>query len=299
MNSSVLPNISDDFQEDRFVRQLEAEHIIAREPSTKKLFREALSAASSDANVLITGDSGTGKDCLANFIHRHSSRAAKPIVHVNCSAIPEELFESELFGYAPGTFTGSLSAGKKGLVHEAAGGTLFLDEIGELSLSLQAKLLPLVQDHVVRSIGSGQNIPVSLRLICATNRNLERMVEQKTFRLDLYYRLNIIPLRTLPLRDRPLDLQGLLQSLSDRYAEAFGRRLILTPDALRFLETRPWSGNVREAENFMEKLYVLEEEETVTREALETRYTFSDFSQFTPPRSSFSGSIPEGGASPV
>ncbi len=258
-----------------FASSLEEEGIIARDPSTVKLFADALSAASSDANILIIGDSGTGKDYLASYIHRHSPRSGGPFVHINCSSIPAELFESELFGYAPGTFTGNQAGGRKGLASEASGGTLFLDEIGELDLNLQTKLLQLVQDRTVRSVGSGENREIDFRLICATNQDLEQMTAQGSFRLDLYYRLSVISLKTLPLSSRPLDLEGLISYFSSRYSRKFSRTLQLSEDAVRFLVSRPWSGNVREVQNFMERLYVLEDHETVTEEILAKNYRFA------------------------
>ena len=157
-----------------------------------KLYSDALSIAPTDANILIVGASGTGKDCLAKFIHRHSPRAGAPFIHINCSAIPAELFESEFFGYESGAFTGSSASGRQGLIAQAAGGTLFLDEIGELDLDLQTKLLQVVQEHSMRSIGSTEYTSVNIRIIAATNRSLPGMIKAGQFRLDLYYRLNVV-----------------------------------------------------------------------------------------------------------
>lgn len=269
------PPVPEDFPDgDSFSSYLSGLGITAWEDSTKKLFFQALRAASSDANVLITGESGTGKDCLASFIHSHSRRREHPFVHVNAASIPEALFESELFGYAPGSFTGGHLSGHRGLAREASGGTLYLDEIGELSPALQTKLLQFIQEHTARSVGSAQTELLDLRIIAATNRDLEEMVAQGLFRRDLFYRLNIISFFTLPLRQRKKDLLGLITHLSQINSERFHITKKFSQDALDFLASRPWSGNLREVENFMERLYVLEDEPVITAKLLETRYSF-------------------------
>lgn len=269
------PPLPEDFPDrDAFSSYLSGLGIIAFEDSTKELFFQALRAAASDANVLITGESGTGKDRLASFIHSHSGRRGGPFVHVNAASIPESLFESELFGYAPGSFTGGQCFGHRGLAREAAGGTLYLDEIGELSPPLQTKLLQFVQEHAARSVGSAQTELLDLRLIAASNRDLEEMAAQGLFRPDLFYRLNIISFFTLPLRRRKKDLLGLISRLSRVNGERFHARKEFSQDALDFLACRPWSGNLREVENFMERLYVLEDEPVITAELLDSRYSF-------------------------
>ena len=183
------------------------EGIVARDSSMVKLYSDALSIAPTDANILIVGASGTGKDCLAKFIHRHSPRAGAPFIHINCSAIPAELFESEFFGYESGAFTGSSASGRQGLIAQAAGGTLFLDEIGELDLDLQTKLLQVVQEHSMRSIGSTEYTSVNIRIIAATNRSLPGMIKAGQFRLDLYYRLNVVSFDIPPLSRRRQDIR--------------------------------------------------------------------------------------------
>ncbi len=257
-----------------FEQSLHKQGIIAKEASTIKLYSDARNIAPTSANILIIGDSGTGKDFLAKYIHQNSPRADKPFIHVNCSAIPADLFESELFGYSAGAFTGSSSSGQKGLAAQASGGTLFLDEIGELDLDLQTKLLMLVQDHKIHTIGASEDTDVDIRIISATNRNLEQMVHDGKFRLDLYYRLNVVSFYVAPLQKRPKDLLAFIEALGQKYEARFQCHKTFTEDALEYLKTRPWNGNIREIQNFMEKLYVLEPAETITQELLKQNYRF-------------------------
>lgn len=247
---------------------------IIGESETKALFAQAYHIAPTNANILIIGDSGTGKDFLARFIHQCSQRSQNPFVHVNCSAIPEELFESEFFGYNQGAFTGAKTSGYKGIVAQASGGTLFLDEIGELEPNQQAKLLMLVQEHRIHSLGAENDTKLDIRIISATNRRLERMVEDGSFRLDLYYRLNVVSLYIPPLSKRPKDLLMLLEHLSDHYEKQFHCRKHFSADATEYLLSLPWHGNIREVQNFMEKLYVLEDEEMITAHLLKENYRF-------------------------
>lgn len=258
-----------------FAAYLREQGIIAYDSSTKKLYSDALSIAPTDANVLIVGASGTGKDCLAKFIHRHSVRSSAPFVHVNCSAIPGELFESEFFGYESGAFTGGSFGGHRGLVAEAAGGTLFLDEIGELDLTLQTKLLQVVQEHSMRRIGSTQNTAANIRIIAATNRQLPMMIKDGAFRLDLYYSLNVVTFEILPLHRRKQDIKGLIEYLSAQYEQLYGCKKIFTTEAMALLMDQEWLGNIREIQNFLEKLYVLEEDQMITDSILRDNYRFS------------------------
>lgn len=249
--------------------------IVAYDKGMVKLFNDAMSIAPTDANILIVGASGTGKDCLAKFIHRHSSRARAPFIHVNCSAIPGELFESEFFGYEAGSFTGGSTSGHRGLVAEAAGGTLFLDEIGELDLTLQTKLLQVVQEHSMRSIGSTEDTAVNIRILAATNRDLPEMIRAKEFRLDLYYRLNVVSFEIPPLSRRKEDIKGLIEYLSGQFGQTYGCQKTFTPEAMDFLMNQEWLGNIREIQNFMEKLYVLEDASVITDTLLKENYRFS------------------------
>ncbi|MEW6624829.1 MAG: sigma 54-interacting transcriptional regulator [Bacillota bacterium] len=207
-------------------------------------------AASSDSNVLITGESGTGKELFAHGIHNASSRNAGPFIIVNCAAIPKDLIESELFGYEGGSFTDARKGGKIGLFEMADGGTIFLDEIGDLDLAMQVKLLRFLQDRKLRRIGSVKEVSIDVRIIAATNRDLDVMVEQKQFRQDLYYRLHVMPIRLPALRERKQDIKCLSEFFLKKYC--FGRKLKFSSRALEKLVDYNWPGNVRELENAIE-----------------------------------------------
>lgn len=210
-------------------------------------------AAGTTANVLITGDSGTGKSHLAREIHK-MGRPDKPFVEVNCSSIAPNLFESELFGYVGGSFTGALSSGKIGYFEQAQGGTVFLDEIGELPLDMQVKLLSVLQNKTIYRVGSTRPIPVDIRIIAATNQDLQDMIAAKKFRQDLYYRLNAYPIRIPPLRDRKEDLPLLASSFVKRYCRKYNlEEKTLAAEAIRKIQAYDWPGNIRELENVIER----------------------------------------------
>ncbi len=270
-------NKRSDMTKESLPEELRSQGIVARDPHSLKLFSDALLIAPTQPNVLIVGESGTGKGLLARFLHDHSPRRDKPFVHVNCSAIPAELFEAEFFGYESGTFTGQLADSKKGLVSQAAGGSLFLDEIGDLTPSLQAKLLQVIQEHQVRSLGSTLAKELDIRLIAATNRDLASMVQSGRFRLDLYYRLNVVTLEIPPLRQRRQDVKELLEVLSERYAAKGSDKKTFLPDAVAWLQEQDWPGNIREMQNFMERLYVLETRTELDADYLKERYHFPAF----------------------
>jgi len=214
-------------------------------------------AAPTDATVLITGENGTGKDVLAHEIHALSNRRDKPLVCVDAGAIPESLFESELFGHVKGAFTDAHSD-HKGKFEMADGGTLFLDEIGNLPLHLQAKLLRALQERKVVPVGSEKAVPVDIRLVCATNRDLEAMVREGTFRQDLYFRINVFHLHIPPLRERREDLQPLAEMFTATFAERYHRQVRgLSPAAIEKLQQQRWSGNVRELQNVIERAVIL------------------------------------------
>jgi len=227
--------------------------IITRSPAMEDLLRQAKLVADSDAAVLITGESGTGKELLAQAIHRASPRGARPFVAVNCGAIPGELLESELFGHARGAFTGAVQA-HKGLFQAADGGTLLLDEIGDMPLPLQVKLLRVLQQGEVRPVGSTQAIPVNVRVISATHRDLEALRTAGLFREDLYYRLMVVALHLPALSERREDIPVLaahfLRKLAERYRKAVPA---LAPDAQQLLVAAPWPGNVRQLLNLLEQ----------------------------------------------
>jgi two-component system NtrC family response regulator len=233
------------------------DHIIGHSKALLRVLDMASRAAQSNSTVLIRGETGTGKELLAKAIHHNSPRGAKPFVTINCGAIPKDLLESELFGHVKGAFTGAL-ADKRGKVELADGGTLFLDEIGELPLDLQVKMLRLIQDGQIDKVGSLTPVVVDVRVIAATHRNLQAMIEDGTFREDLYYRLAVIPLELPPLRDRAEDTLELVQTLFVKATAKHGKnKLKLPPVLLPYFSGYRWPGNVRELENIIERLVVL------------------------------------------
>jgi PAS domain S-box-containing protein len=214
-----------------------------------------------DVTVLILGESGVGKEVIAKYIHDNSTRKNGPFVAVNCGAIPEHLLESELFGYAAGSFTGALKNGKAGLFESAENGSLFLDEIGELPTNLQVKILRVLEMHEVTRIGECKSIPVNARILAATNRDLEEMVKNKTFRDDLYYRLNVIQITIPPLRERIEDIAPLSMHFLNHYNQVYHQKKRISSDALRVFKQHSWPGNIRELKNAMERLVVVSEGE--------------------------------------
>lgn len=231
--------------------------IVSRSSRMADLLAEARMVARSDASVLLRGDSGTGKEMLAQAIHRASPRAARPFIAVNCGAIPEALLESELFGHVKGAFTDAV-ANHKGLFQAADGGTLMLDEIGDMPPALQVKLLRVLQERAVRPLGSSQSIPVDVRVISATHRDLDAAMAAGQFREDLYYRLNVVTLTLPPLADRREDIPLLANHFLTRLAKKYNRRLSgFAPEALKALTTAPWPGNVRQLYNVVEQVCAL------------------------------------------
>jgi DNA-binding NtrC family response regulator len=232
------------------------DHIIGVSPQMQLVKRLAGEVAITDATVLITGESGTGKELFARAIHAASPRSKGPFLALNCAGIPEPLLESELFGYQRGAFTDAKHA-KPGKFQLAGGGTLFLDEIGEMSLPAQAKLLRVLEDHVVDPLGDTHSIKVNIRVIAATNEDLPAHIKTGRFRLDLFYRLNVYQLRLPPLRERPDDVAPILKYFLDHAREHRGCRIQgIAPDALALLEKHDWPGNVRELHNVVEGLTI-------------------------------------------
>jgi DNA-binding NtrC family response regulator len=234
--------------------------LIGRSPAMREMFALIKRIAHTRSSVLITGESGTGKEVVARAIHFHGDRSEKPFVPINCTAIPEGLLESELFGHVRGAFTGA-HASKRGLFEKADGGTLFLDEIGDMGLALQGKLLRVLQDREIRPVGGTQSVRVDVRIIAATNRDLEAEIAAGRFREDLFYRLNVIPIHIPPLRERPEDIPVLAEAFLRRHAE--GRRSFLSPEAMERLQSHPWRGNARELENVLERALALSDSETL------------------------------------
>jgi formate hydrogenlyase transcriptional activator len=230
---------------------------VAESPLMREVMEKLVMVAPSDSTVLIRGDTGTGKEGLAHLVHELSRRAAGPFVVVNLGAIPETLIESELFGHEKGAFTGATRR-KLGRFEQASGGTLFLDEVGDAPLPVQVKLLRALQERRVERVGGEESIAVDVRVVAATNRSLERMLEDGTFRTDLYYRLGTFPIHLPPLRERREDIRPLAQHLLERHAAAMHRRPPRVPDALwAQLEAYAWPGNVRELENYLERALIL------------------------------------------
>ena len=236
--------------------------------SMREVFRRIEKVASTDISVLITGETGTGKEVVARELHRRSTRASGPFVAINCGAIPEALLESELFGHAREAFTGAVAA-RIGSFQAAAGGTLFLDEIAEMSPALQVKLLRALQERVVLRVGESRPEPVDIRVVAATNKILEEEIKRGAFREDLYYRLNVVAIHLPPLRERGEDVVTLARYFLQQYAREFGARVrAFTPGALVAMRRHPWPGNVRELENRVKTAVVLTEKSLVSAEAL-------------------------------
>lgn len=240
--------------------------MIASAPEMKEILEMADQVAPSDANILITGKSGTGKEVLAHYIHNKSARAEKTFVRVNCAAIPENLLESELFGHEKGSFTGAV-ARRIGKFEESSGGTLLLDEISEMSPHLQAKLLRAIQEQEIDRVGGNSPIKVDLRIIATSNRDLPEEIEKGSFREDLYFRLNILNLEIPSLRDRQSDIKELAEFFIKKYCDSnnISPKKILSMEALEFMKSYPWPGNIRELENTMHRSVLLAKESEISK----------------------------------
>lgn len=242
--------------------------IIVRSPSMQQITTLAQRISRVDTTILITGESGVGKEVLTRLIHNESSRNEEPFVKINCGAIPPDLLESELFGYEAGAFTGAQRQGKAGIIEVANHGTLFLDEIGELRLDLQVKLLQVLQDRTLVRLGSTRPIDVDVRVIAATNRDLQAMVEARKFRSDLFYRLNVVPIHVPPLRERREDILPLVQHFLDKFNNRYELKKRFTEQALAALLDYDWPGNVRELQNMIERLVVTAPEAPIRTDSL-------------------------------
>lgn len=237
--------------------------IIGNSDRIHDLLQMAEQVANSDATVLITGESGTGKEVIADFIYKCSSRSEKPFIKVNCGALTETLLESELFGHEKGSFTGAIER-KPGRFERADGGTIFLDEIGEMPLSIQVKILRVLQQKEFERVGGTETLTVDVRIIAATNRKLDEMVEEGSFREDLYYRLNVIPLEIPPLRERKEDIPLLLEYFFDKFAVKMKKdKFVIGEMAMECLINYSWKGNIRELENFAERMVILSRDNTI------------------------------------
>src|ERR1700745_3940990 len=244
--------------------------LIYRDDAMVKVIKLAQQIAGSDASVMITGESGTGKEVLARYVHMRSARAQRPFLSINCAAIPEHLLESELFGHEKGAFTGAI-ARRIGKFEEASGGTLLLDEISEMDVRLQSKLLRAIQERVIDRVGGTRPVPVDIRILATSNRNLADAVRGGTFREDLLFRLNVVNLKIPPLRERPADILELAQHFAKKYAEANGVPLRpISAEARRVLTTNRWQGNVRELENTIRRAVLMAQGDEIGPEAILT-----------------------------
>jgi two-component system, response regulator FlrC len=246
----------------------ESAEFLFRDPAMARVVKLADQIAASEASVLITGESGTGKEVMAKYVHARSRRADKPFISINCAAIPDQLLESELFGHEKGAFTGAV-ARRIGKFEEASGGTLLLDEISEMDGRLQAKLLRALQERLIDRVGGAKPVPVDIRVIATSNRDLNEAVQQGTFREDLLFRLNVVNLKLPPLRERPGDIAILAEHFVDKYAKANGlgdRQL--NEEALNDLIQAPWPGNVRELENTLHRAVLLSDGKDITPDAI-------------------------------
>jgi PAS domain S-box-containing protein len=274
MNShikSLLPQLQtylQEWKEDNGAKYT-LKDIISQSKQMEILKEKVKRIADSDISVLIRGESGTGKELFAHSIHQLSSRSSKPFIKVNCGAIPEHLLESELFGYEEGAFTGAKKGGKKGKFQLADGGTIFLDEIGDMPLHMQVKLLRVLQEKEIEPVGSTKTIPVDVRIIAATNRPLERMIEEKRFREDLYYRINVVPFVIAPLRERLEDIGPLTYHFVEKICQRTGKRItVVDEEVLQIFSQHVWPGNIRELENVIEAAIHFANGETIGIEAL-------------------------------
>jgi DNA-binding NtrC family response regulator len=262
-NEDLLNAVWQGIARDRKARQQQDvvernfEEIIGVSRSLTASLKLVQTVGPTDSTVLIQGETGTGKELIARAVHNVSGRPTRPFVKINCAAIPSGLLESELFGHERGAFTGAVSQ-KIGRFELADGGTLFLDEVGDIPLELQPKLLRVLQEQEFERLGSTRTQHIDVRLVAATNRDLEQMVESKQFREDLYFRLNVFPIRLSPLRDRPEDIPLLVRHFVDKYARRMNKRIEIIPDeAIQWLQRYTWPGNIRELQNFIERSVIL------------------------------------------
>jgi len=261
-------------EENRFLRKktLEKHSITGNSPPINALKKQIAIAAPTNAWIMITGENGTGKELVARTIHQMSHRADKPLIDVNCAAIPEELIESELFGHEKGAFTGATGK-KRGKFEVANGGTIFLDEIGDMSLKTQAKILRILQEQKFERVGGTRTLTVDVRVIAASNKDLEKEIQKETFRDDLFYRINVIPIDVPRLRDRTDDIPLLVETfLKGCHEEGCCNLKTITAEALEHLKAYPWPGNVRELKNLVERLGIMTESDVIGEEDIPASY---------------------------
>lgn len=286
--AEILNNLKDElrFYQEELIRlggsRYTFDNILGQSSEIQAVKDMARRAAQNDFTVLITGETGTGKEIFAHAIHYASRRRGRPFVRINCAAIPHGLFESELFGYSEGAFTGAKKGGKKGKIELANGGTLFLDEIGDMPLFMQVKLLRVLQEREIETLGGLETLPVDIRVIAATNKNLPQEIARGNFREDLYYRLNVISLGIPALRERRTDIPLFLNAFLKEVNEEYRTHVTLSPEAYRVLEDYHWPGNVRELKNTVERTYTMADGgiilETHLPPTILTHITFDQFS---------------------
>jgi two-component system nitrogen regulation response regulator NtrX len=261
-------------EENKYLRKktLESTSIDGDSPKTMELKRNIAAAAPTDTYILITGDNGTGKELVAKTIHQLSPRANQPLIDVNCAAIPEELIESELFGHEKGAFSGAVNK-KIGKFELANNGTIFLDEVGDMSLMTQAKILRVLQEQKIQRVGGNRTISINVRVIAASNKNLENEIAKGNFREDLYYRLNVIPIEVPPLKQRIEDIPMLVETFLNEFArQNRSKRKTITPTALNMLYSYSWPGNVRELKNLLERLVIMVNKDVIDSEDIPASY---------------------------
>lgn len=273
--------------------------IIAQSEIMKDLLDRALRVAHIDSGILIQGASGVGKEKIVDLIHRHSLRKDLPLIKINCGAIPESLLESELFGYESGSFTGAHQKGKAGLFEAADRGTIFLDEIGEMPLHLQVKLLRVLQEREITRVGGTKAIPVDIRVIAATHRDLQKMIEDGNFREDLYYRLNVIPIIIPSLKDRKEDIIPLIYHFVNGLNHRYGLNRKFSPDSLNAFVEYDWPGNVRELQNLVERIILMSQNAVITLDDLQKEMGFGAGQQFSLPAADVSANAQDGSVLPL
>ncbi len=266
--AAASPNDMEAQQGQMLFQALQGSHVVGKSPKMIEVYRTIGTVAIGDSTVLITGESGTGKELVARAIHEASGRREKPFVSINCSAFPETLLESELFGYMKGAFTGA-NTNKKGLFEAASGGSIFLDEIGDMTPAMQVKLMRVLQERRLRPLGGTNEVPVDVRVIAATNQDLQAQIQQGSFREDLYYRVAVINIQLPALRERAEDIGLLAFFFLRHYAEKAGKGITgIAPEALHCLESYRWPGNVRQLENTIERAVALETSSEIQLERL-------------------------------
>lgn len=260
-------------------------HVVAYSKEMQNVLALARQVANVDSSVLMRGESGTGKEIVAHYLHRAGARRDKPFVVINCASLPENLLESELFGYEKGAFTGASTNGKRGLIEEADGGTLFLDEINSMPMALQGKLLRVLETKTSRRIGSLEDQAINFRLVAATNQSLQKMCAEGTFREDLYYRLNVVPIQLPPLRNRIDDIVPLANQFMSEFCNKYNKVKSLSSKAFDRLLQYDWPGNVRELRNFIERLIVTTSDDTIEiNEIPDVMFGLDDFKKMEAPK---------------